>query len=332
MSPRLLRNLLVALGLGIALWWGLAWLGRRGGAPLAGAGAKEKITKIEIIRPDSALTLEKLEGWQATAPRSDGRPIQANAGAVSRLVEAIADLRLEEAITENPSRQAAFEVDDPSGTRLRAAGKDGAVLLDLIVGKASADGNRLYVRRPGEAAVRLAGGLDPTSVRRETQDWFDRTLLRFDPQAVSAVEIRGASGRVTLAKSSASWTVNGLPASTTAVQNYINSFSGAWADEVVLGTAPARGLGLEKPRVVLAITDAVGPHVLTVGVVVSVGADPRGQRTIQVGPPSVPKRRYVRATPGGLLFRVSDAAIQTWDKPAAAFHPLGRLPAGRDTK
>ena len=288
---------------------------------MAGVGAKERLAKIEIIRPGAALTLAKIEGWQVTAPRSDGWPIPANAGAVSRLVEAIADLRLEETITENPSRQSAFEVDDSSGTRLRASAMNGTVLLDLIVGKASADGNRLYVRRPQEAVVRLAGGLDPTSVRRDTQDWFDRTLLRFDPQAVSAVQIRGSSGVVFLAKSSVAWTVNGLPASTTAVQNYINSFSSAWADEVVLGRAPPSGLGLDKPRVVLTITDSLGPHILEVGRIAasSIGAGPRGPQAIQAGPPSPVKLRYVRATPGGLLFLLSDAAVQTWDKPAKAF-------------
>ena len=159
MSPRLLRNLAVALVAGIALWWGLAWLGRsRGPAPLAGAGIREKIARIEL---SPALVLEHTDGWRLASPSSGGSPVPANMGHVTRLLDAIAELRLEEVITESPSRHAAFEVDAASGTRLRAVDKGGHALLDIIVGKVASDGSRVYVRRPAEPAVHLGNGWDP---------------------------------------------------------------------------------------------------------------------------------------------------------------------------
>jgi hypothetical protein len=124
----------------------------------------------------------------------------ANAGKVSQIVRAMADLTLVEPKTQNPDLYPRLDVEDPgTGKSSLVAVKDksGADLAQAIVGKRRYDrlgaGNDgVYLRKPGDAQTWLARGtLDPSG---DPVSWLDRQILDISEKKVAKVTLTQPDG------------------------------------------------------------------------------------------------------------------------------------------
>ncbi len=138
---------------------------------VATVGIKSRSYALKLARKDA--------GWVA-ADRGDYPVLGTKA---ERLIADIASLTMREAKTRDPKKYVTIGVDDPGAEArsvlVRVAGKDGAVLAELLVGKPAdsvgADPRgATFVRRPGEAQSWLAEG--PVTVPVSLSDWLEPLL------------------------------------------------------------------------------------------------------------------------------------------------------------
>ena len=145
----------------------------------------------------------------------------ANAGKISQIVRAMADLTLIEPKTEMPDLYPRLEVDDPgSGKSTLVAVKDksGGNFAEAIIGKRRYDrlggGNDgVYLRKAGEARSWLARGtLDPSG---DPASWLDRQVLDISEKKIAKVILtQPEGGKLVIARAApdATFTVEDAPA------------------------------------------------------------------------------------------------------------------------
>lgn len=124
----------------------------------------------------------------------------ANAGKISQIVRAIADLTLVEPKTQKADFYPRLEVEDPGkgkSTLVSVKDKSNGPIAELIVGKRRYDrlgaGNDgVYLRKPGDTRAWLArGSLEFTG---DPSSWLDRRILDIPEKQISKVTLTHADG------------------------------------------------------------------------------------------------------------------------------------------
>lgn len=158
------------------------------------------VAEIEVMRPGGRFALARREDqWDNLG--IGGYP--ATSALVGRLLGDIAALQYIEPKTGRPRLYSKLEVEDvvpgAKSTRLTMKNMVGAVLADIIVGKAKdniaeTDGSGVYVRLPGDERTWLAeGALD---VRYDAAEWSDSSVVNIAPNSLMSLAIKHADGEV----------------------------------------------------------------------------------------------------------------------------------------
>ena len=163
-------------------------------------GRMGSVAVIEVGRAGAGFALERRgDGWSNAG--LGGYP--ARVELVETVLSGIADLRYLEPKTARAALYPKLGVEDAGpgagSTRLTLGDGDGAVLADLIVGKArprtaNADREGVYIRIPGRERAWLAeGALD---VHRDAAGWSDREIADIDARSIRSLAVRHADGEV----------------------------------------------------------------------------------------------------------------------------------------
>lgn len=166
----------------------------------------ERIQRMEIVRPEGPITLEKgAGGWRLTAPID----APADPDQVTGTVRTMATLVSNGVISRNPGKAATFEVDAAHGIRLNLfyAG-DTEPRASVVVGKLAPGFTHTYAALSGSAEVHRVVGPLRYPLQREPGQWRDRAVLRLDPARVTRVAFAGKKP-LTLDKGAAGWTPAG---------------------------------------------------------------------------------------------------------------------------
>jgi Domain of unknown function (DUF4340) len=155
------------------------------------------VASVTLWRNGSTLTLVRDgDSWLV----ADKGNYPANAGKISQIVRAMADLTLVEPKTQKPDLYPRIDVEDPGkgkSASITVKDKSGATLAELIVGKRRYDrlgaGNDgVYLRKPGDPQAWLArGSLDPSG---EVSSWLDRRILDIPEKRIAKVTLTQADG------------------------------------------------------------------------------------------------------------------------------------------
>jgi hypothetical protein len=176
------------------------------------------VASVTVSRNGTTMTLIR-DGDSWLVAEKGNYP--ANAGKISQIVRAMADLTLVEPKTESPDLYPRLEVEDPgSGKSALVAVKDksGGDLAQAIVGKRRYDrlgaGNDgVYLRKPGEAQTWLARGtLDPSG---DPASWLDRQIIDISEKKIAKVALTQPDGTklvISRAAPDASFAVEDAPA------------------------------------------------------------------------------------------------------------------------
>jgi hypothetical protein len=163
------------------------------------------VDRIDIIRPDGTVILEKIAGkWRITSPIE----FAATDYMVDRLIEVGRSIRVISLVSSNPEKQELFAV-DTSATLVRflGAGKD---LASVRIGKMTTSFTDTYVRLEGSDDVYIAAGMLSGTLDRKPEEWRDKGVFRAPRESIS--EIRYTYGDTTFTVSGDTvWTVDGLP-------------------------------------------------------------------------------------------------------------------------
>jgi len=179
------------------------------------------VTEVTIAGGGASCTLRK-EGASWGAADKGGFPV--DFGKVKALVLGIAEMERVEAMTSNAALHAKLGVEDPTAEgatskRVTIKGAGGAVLADVIVGRAKASQgmssrSTLYVRAQGDAQAWEATG--SLTVDTSSTGWFDRNISKVEEKRVRRATITHPSGETLAAaradQSQTNLAVENLPA------------------------------------------------------------------------------------------------------------------------
>ncbi len=154
-----------------------------------------QITTVDITKGGVTTTLKK-EGdtTRVTAPVA----YAADPGNAKAVWEGLGKMDVSDLVTEQPSKQSEFQVDDKEGVHV-VAKHDGQVLADLIVGKSVGAGT--MVRMPGKNEIWQASGISRYTFDKPASDWRDKSISTFAAGDVQKLEVAAKGGaKVSLKK------------------------------------------------------------------------------------------------------------------------------------
>ena len=166
-----------------------------------------------IERTDTAKLKRKGPAWYLVTPCIRAVPAAspvegawlpeypADSAEVRKALVTIKTVKREELISQNPLKQAEFEVDTVTALFLECWDSTGKSLGGIYVGKAGALWDAYYVRAKGSNDVYLAGGSIRFSFFANPKRWTDKSILKFDKNSAQKLKIASVnSGTVELMK------------------------------------------------------------------------------------------------------------------------------------
>jgi hypothetical protein len=153
---------------------------------------KAKITELSFSGPHSVLLERDGGGWKVENPAQPGlHPAEDNP--INSLVDAFAETKYGDLVTDRAERHADYEVDDAKGLRVKVT-TGGAAPIELIFGKAGRGG--AYVRRAGQPEVFLAQTRFSGMANRDANTWRKHAVIALKADDFASVTLRpgGKSG------------------------------------------------------------------------------------------------------------------------------------------
>ena len=163
------------------------------------AGA-EGLTKFVIKNKNKGeVTLEKKgDKWELTAPLN----APANQANVKNLIENIQKIELKAQIANTAEPYKKYELDDEMGVHVQAfAGADKK--LDMYFGKSGSRGQ--MARIAGTDGVFTAKGYSSYLWSRETKNWRENEILKFEDANAVAIEVENPNGKFSFTKAEDKW-------------------------------------------------------------------------------------------------------------------------------
>lgn len=160
----------------------------------------EKITKIELKNADkSSVTLEKKgDSWEVTAPVS----AKANAANVRSLLDNLKELKSKEVIDRGSGTYGQYELTDEKAVHLVAM-KDAEKVADYYFGKSGSRGQMM--RLGGKEGVYVVGGYSSYLYTRETKNWRETSILKFEDANVIQASVVNKNGLFSFSKNGDKW-------------------------------------------------------------------------------------------------------------------------------
>ena len=212
---------------------------------------KEQVAKIEIIATDGTATLSKQDGNWVVASM-DNYP--ADSESISELLTKVGEFKNTQRVSNNPEKQAEFEVDS-SGVEAKLMDANDKLLAHLFVGKTTPGFLSSYVRPADSNDVYVAQGYLQSVFNKGTRTWKDRTIFDFNKGHVTELNISSAAETVELRLDAAgTWQMLkpvAAAANTTEVDNLLTTLSGLNTDDFTESTDDLTEYGLETPESVI---------------------------------------------------------------------------------
>ncbi len=168
------------------------------------------IATIEVAQPgdkDKVTLTKKGDKWQVTAPYD--KP--ADQTVAKSAAEALEKVRWGDLVTQQSSRHAEFEVTPDKAVHVVAKDSGGAVLADVLIGKAS--GSATMVRVAGKDDVWQALDLYSSTYKREGKTWREHSVYDLKADDAEKITIQGAGTKVTLTREPVAAGADGKPGS-----------------------------------------------------------------------------------------------------------------------
>jgi hypothetical protein len=147
-----------------------------------------EITSIDVTKNGTTTTIKNEGGtYKVTAPVA----YPADSGMAKAAFEALAKMDVSDLVTQQPDKQAEFEVDDKSGVHV-VVKHDAKVLADLLVGKGVGAGT--MVRPAGSNEIWRASGISKYTFDKGPSDWRDKGITTFTAGDVEKLDVAAKDG------------------------------------------------------------------------------------------------------------------------------------------
>ena len=162
----------------------------------------DDIEELQITIADGdRSTLKKVDNrWQLVDP------VQADAdnSEVSNMASSLASLDVQRVVDEAPADLTQYGLAAPH-LEVAFKVKGQTDFKRLQVGEKTPTGGDVYVKRPEEKRVFLVSSFIDDTFKRTAFDLRDKTILKFDRDAVRGLELTNASGTMAFERKGANW-------------------------------------------------------------------------------------------------------------------------------
>lgn len=303
---------LVLVVLGLALGAYIYFVESKRPAPSAAANEKPKLFDV---KPD-AITELKLtsSSGESTTVKKDGttwkvtEPIQADAdqAELSSLTSSLSTLELQRTVDENPSDLSAFGLQTPKASVGFKAG-DAQDFQYVQFGAKTPTGSDMYAKLASENKVFLVSGFLETTFDRKTFDLRDKSVLKFDRNGVTGIEVASGGQLVQLAKADDAWRM-AKPWQSRGDYGTVEGLVGR------LNTGQMKTLVADNPKDL----KTYGLDKPAISVTVSAGSS---QAALSIGGSAPDNQHYARDSSRPLVFTVDQTFVDDLKKAPADYRP-----------
>ena len=222
---------------------------------------RQQVTGLEIVTSDDTIALEPVDHrWKLTRPVALG----ADPDTVSGFLDKLSGAKVKEFVAEAPPSLAPYGLDKPWRVTL-VTGKDkDRARRALLIGKAEA-GKGVYAMRDGESSVLLIPEDVWTALPKNVAALRDKTVVPFDRDKVSRVDVESPQGPITLVRENDKWKITApqaLPADQVEAGAVITKIQNLRAQGFLGEDAALIPKLLARPEVKVTVTDAGGAKTL----------------------------------------------------------------------
>ncbi len=225
----------------------------------------DKVTKIQIKNAGKGEVVLEKEGdnWKLTKPVN----YPANQQNVKSLLDNLKEVKLKDTIDNGTGQYATYELDDEKAVHVQVF-KDTAKGIDLYFGKSGTRGQ--MTRLSDKDGVYVASGYSSFLYTRETKDWRDRDVMKFEDANVVSVNLKNDNGVFSFSQNGDKWTgtFKGKPIPSLdgdKVKDMLRTYKSLSAEDFADDKPPSE-TGLDKPAVLaIALKDAGGTLKINVG-------------------------------------------------------------------
>jgi Domain of unknown function (DUF4340) len=225
----------------------------------------DKITKIQIKNGTKGEVVLEKEGdnWKLTKPVN----YSANQQNVKSLLDNMKEVKLKDTIDNGTGQYATYELDDEKAVHVRLF-KDTAQAIDLYFGKSGTRGQ--MTRLSNKDGVYVASGYSSFLYTRETKDWRDRDVMKFEDANVVSVSLKNDNGAFSFSLNGDKWTgtFKGKPIPSLdpdKVKDMLRTYKSLTAEDFADDKPPSE-TGLDKPAALaFTLKDAGGTEKINVG-------------------------------------------------------------------
>jgi uncharacterized protein DUF4340 len=165
---------------------------------------QKDVTGLEIDMRDERIGLEHADGrWKLTKPR----PLPADNDTVRDFLEKLRTARVKEFAADAPRSLEPFGLDKPVRLDVHTGRDKDRATKTLLIGRVDAAKKGVFAMRPGESTVLLIPDETWTAVPKNVAVLRDKSIVGFDRDKVTQIEIESAKGAVTLAKDGDRWKI-----------------------------------------------------------------------------------------------------------------------------
>ncbi|HMH50977.1 MAG TPA: DUF4340 domain-containing protein [Candidatus Acidoferrum sp.] len=222
---------------------------------------RQQVTGLEIVTREDTIALEPADHrWKITRPVALG----ADADTVSGFLEKLGGAKVKEFVAEAPPSLATYGLDKPWRVTL-VTGKDkDRASRALLIGNAET-GKGVYAMRDGESSVLLIPEDVWTALPKNVAALRDKSVVQFDRDKVSRLDVESPQGPITLARENDKWKLTApqaLPADQVEAGALLTKLQNLRAQGFLGEDATLIPKFLAKPEVKVTVTDAGGAKTL----------------------------------------------------------------------
>jgi len=165
---------------------------------------QKDVTGLDLDMRDEKIALEHGDGrWKLTKPRA----LPADADTVRNFLDKLRSARVKEFAAEAPKSLEPFGLDKPVRVDILTGRDKDRATKTLLIGRVDGAKKGVYAMRPGESSVLLIPDETWTAVPKNVAALRDKSVVGFDRDKVTKIEIESPKGSVTLAKDGDRWKI-----------------------------------------------------------------------------------------------------------------------------
>lgn len=182
-----------------------------------------KIDKIEIVKKNESITLEKVNGqWMLTKPVN----YQADTSAVYPLLKDLKNFMVESVASENPEKFNNY-LDSVNNAQVSTY-QEGKLLGTFILGKAQGMDNT-YIKKPDENRILLASKLLAANFTKPSKDFRNKLITSISAFGINKIDFKSTDSNnvdFSAVKDSVNkWHIAGDSVSSSVMDGFLNMFA-----------------------------------------------------------------------------------------------------------